>query len=112
MTDSNLYIDKVIDYWGIDLEEEDNKDIFDKYIKNSFKLLKEEDYQNPYQEGIQIDNIKDGDYELIIDTYLPYEIIPVDDVKLDKDGIEITSLGYFEKPYRFLTLNYKGVIWV
>ena len=111
-TSQEILLDKVINYWGIDLEEEDNKDIFDKYIKNSFKFLKEEDYQNPYQEGIQIVNTKDGDYELKMDSYSPYEIIPVDDVKLDKDGVEITSLGYFEKPYRFLTLNYKGVTWM
>ena len=110
--EQEILLDKIVEYWGIDLKEDDNKQIYDHYIKNSFKLLKEKDYQNAYQENIKISKVKDGDYELILDTYQPYEIIPIDDVKLDEEGIEITSLGYFDKPYRFLALNYKGVTWM
>ena len=41
--EQEILLDKIVEYWGIDLEEDDNKQIYERYIKNSFKRLKEED---------------------------------------------------------------------
>ena len=45
-------------------------------------------------------NIKDGDYELVTDTYKAYELFPYKDMDEEVDTfIEANSFSFFEKDF-------------
>ena len=109
----DIYLDKILDYWEIDLDYEDNNDFFNKYINPSFIEESPDKYlNNPYFKNIKINNIKDGDYELKLDSFKPYEIFALDDIRIDEDYVENSKIAYFRKEFPFITLNYKKVTWM
>ena len=109
----DVFVDKIVDFLDIDLDVEDNQYIFDNHIKNSIKEADPALYlDNSYNKNIKINNIKENDYRLFYDHYDEYELFPLDDVKTDDTYIEKTSLGYFSKPFNFISLSYKGVTWM
>lgn len=109
----DLYFDKIVDYWDIDEEVEDNKYILDNYIYPSINKLSIEQYlDNPYYKNIKISNQKIGQYELVNDKYRPYELFPSDDIKVDDDYIEHSEIGYFEKEFSFIAINQNKITWM
>lgn len=108
-----LLLGKVIDYLDIDLSIEDNQEIFDNYIAGAISELDPKEYtSNPYYQNIKIEDIKDGDFELIYDHYQAYEIFPCLDMDKETNYIEVNSMGYFKDEFPFIALNHKGVTWM
>ena len=109
----DLFIDKISDYLDIDLTIEDNQEIFDQFIAGSISKLDPKKYlDNPYYQNIKIQDIKDKDFELVWDHYDPYEVFAYLDLTCMQNYSEVNSLGYFEEPFKFIALNYKGVTWM
>lgn len=107
------YLETLLDYWEIDLDYEDNKNFFDSYINPSFKEINPQEYlNNPYFKNIRIKNIVDGDYELKIDKFVPYELFALDDIEIDDNYVERSKIAYFKDEFPFITLNYKKVTWM
>lgn len=112
-SDKDLLLSRVIDYLDIDLSIEDNQDIFDNYIAKAIKEVDIIKYlSNPYYHTIKINNVKDGDLQLVDDHYEAYELFPYLDMSSDTHYIENNSLGYFNKNFHFIALNHKGVTWM
>ena len=109
----DVYYDKILEYWDIDPEVEDNEYILQTYVYPNINELDIDEFlNNPYYKSIHINNIKLGQYELINDKYFPYEIFASDDIKVRDDYTEQTSLGFFKKEISFIALNYRGVTWM
>ena len=108
----DIFISKISDYLDIDLEVEDNEEIFDKYIAGSIHELDLSNYlSNSYYQLVKPKAVKYQGYELKVDHYEPYELFAYQDMK--EDGyIEINSLGYFKEKFDFIALNYNGVTWM
>ena len=109
----NVFIDKIIDYWDIDISEEDNEEILSRYfINNFFEADKELFLNNPYYKMININDIKEGSLSLVNDYYKPYEIFAYDDIAVDNEYIENSKLAYFKEKFPFIALNNKNVTWM
>ncbi len=111
-TPHEIFLDKISQYLDIDFEVEDNEEIYQRYIASKISPLKVEDYTiNPYYQNIKIQDTKVGDFELKWDHYFPFELFAYLDMSAI-DYIEYNSLGYFDKEFPFITLNYRGVTWM
>ena len=111
-SEKDVFISKISDYLDIDLEVEDNEEIFDKYIAGSIHELDLSNYlSNPYYQLVKPKAVKYQHYELKVDHYEPYELFAYKDMT-SENYIEINSLGYFKEKFPFLALNYQGVTWM
>ena len=111
-SDHEIFISKIKDYLDIDFEYEDNEEIFNQYIANMIHELDISKYlNNSYYQLVKAKSIKQGNYELKLDHYEPYELFAYQDMQ-NNNYMEINSLGYFKEPFEFLTLNHKGVTWM
>ena len=109
----DIITDKCLDYWDIDLNDEDNGELIDKYFKGHIKQCDEKEYlENPYYKNIVIKNIQEGRYGLKNDHYFPYEIFALDDIKVDNEFVEHSSLGFFKDKFPFIALNENNVTWM
>ena len=109
----DVYLDFIARYLGFDVEDEDEQKEFSLYIADSFYELDEKEYKNnPYYKNIKISNKKNGDYQLLIDHYAPYEIFSFDDLSVNEEYFEVNKVGYFRNNFPFIALNYQGVTWM
>lgn len=110
---TDIFMNFLLDYWQIDLSYEDNQDFYDLYIKDHIKLIDYQKYKdNPYYKNIKIKDIRDGKYELKYDSYYPYEVFPLDDIKVDNHYYEHSSLGFSKEEFPFIVLNEEKVTWM
>ena len=109
----DIYYSKVLEFWDIDPEVEDNKETLETYVRPSFKCLSLEEFKsNPYYKNIKIKDIKDNHYALVNDKYRTYELFASDDIWVDENYVEHTSIGFFKEDVSFVALNKDGVTWM
>lgn len=115
ITIEEALLDLAIDLWEIDTDNKENKKIIGEYIKGQFIEL---DYkkiiENPYYKSIKLDEINLKDVKIENLSFKPYEIIPVDDITVEKDCYfkEKTKLGYFKKELPYIAISKKDTIWM
>lgn len=103
----------IADCLEIDLSNDEDNKIWNERIAPSLHLVDENQYKNnDYYKNIIFKNINFGKYSLKTDSYDPFEIFPLNDIKVNNDYIELTSLGYFTKSYQFYALNDRDVTWM
>lgn len=79
----------------------DNKKMMDYYVKDSFKLLDIDKYQNNlYYKNIKLDSIKGRNWQITIQSYKPYEAFVYNDLKKIDKRI-IPSIGFFDREYKY-----------
>ena len=104
-----------LDCFELDENNDDNKEIVNKYLSDAFKKLDVSVYEeNPFKKSLKIQNFTQNAYKLHELTYPKYSFFPVDDIKVnDKDYYrESTTLGFFDKDYHYLTLSKNNNIWM
>ncbi len=107
-----VFLSKISRYLDIDLTIEDNEEILNEYVFGTIHELDTDKYvSNPYYQAMNGVKAKEGDYELKIDKYVPFELFAYQDMS-SEDYIEINSLGYFKDEFPFIALNHKGVTWM
>ena len=80
-----------------------------------YELIKldESDYlDNPYYKNIKLNEIKEGKIAFKTVKLKAYEPFVIKDVTTTKNYEEITSLGYFEHDYSYISLTQNKVIWM
>lgn len=114
LSDKEALLSVYQNYWELDLDNEEDEEILNKYISPSIQESDINKYlNNPYYQKIKTAHIVDGDYELVIDHYQPYELFAYKDMSYEKGSyIELNSLSFFEEEFPFLALNHKGVTWM
>ena len=112
--EKDIFMSRVAEYLDFDLSFEDNEVIFEKYIADIIKPLDINKYlNNLYYQLFKDLKVKDKEYELMIDKYVPYELFAYQDMStFEGTYIEKNSLGYFKDEYPFLALNKKDVTWM
>ena len=111
-TTIDLYKNKLLQYWGID--EEEDEEIIDKYLLSSLHEADINKYlSNPYYQKFEGIKAKEKDYELVTDHYEPYELFSYQDMGVEKETfVELNSVSFFKEKFPFLALNHKGVTWM
>lgn len=90
----------------------DNKKMMDYYVKNSFKLLDIDKYQNNlYYKNIKLDSIKGRNWQITIQSYKPYEAFVYNDLKKIDKRI-IPSIGFFDREYKYSCVMQNNREWM
>ncbi|MCD8203856.1 MAG: hypothetical protein LUB56_01880 [Coprobacillus sp.] len=112
--ESDYVYETMMDYYQIDLEDEENNSLAEHYFHEQLHKKNVSEYEgNPYNK-LAIPEVKKGNLELKYLHYEPYEPFPLDEIKVNKDHYyeELSQIGYFDKEYRYLALIDKDVIWM
>lgn len=89
----------------------DANDVMYEYLNNSLKKLNIDDYlNNPYIKNIHPSKIANQNWEIKYETYDPYEVFIYDEA--ESDIHQYLKLGYFDKPFKYLTVNENDNIWM
>ena len=78
-----IVLSKLVDYLDIDMDIEDNEEIFNRYVLSCiYKVDMDKYLSNPYYLKFKDLFFKENNYELVIDKYLPYELFAYQDMDL------------------------------
>lgn len=68
---------------------------------------------NPYYKNIKVPEIKIGKWNFQYDSYSPYEGFMYKDIDVDNNNFaEQSHLGFFSKPFKYLTVAQNNNIWM
>lgn len=82
-------------------------------VSNIKKLDPNKYLSNPYYQNIKVPETKIGKWNFQYDSYLPYEGFMYKDIIIDPNNFaEQSQLGFFEKPFKYLTIAQKNNIWM
>lgn len=110
----NNDIETVYDLTSSYLDEDDKVELKSN-LNNKINLLDINNFlDNPYNKNIQIKEVKYKDYLLSYETLKANEIFINDEININENNnyLETTSLAYFTKDYKYLTLSKDNVIWM
>lgn len=103
-----------LNFFDLDLENSLDKKLFNEYVKKSFNKLDTDAFgNNPYFINVRPQEKYIGNYELYYQTFAPYKPFIYNDVTIAETTFsEYSSLGYFDKEFKCLTLAKDNVIWM
>ena len=91
----------------------DERRIIRDYIRPSVRLLDSKRYtENKYYKNINIENVKDGRWELKKEFYEPYRAVIAGDMIIKPDFSEIPPLGFFTEKFSFPAVLEDGNEWM
>lgn len=97
--------------FDIDYDLEENEEVMNDYILHNLKKLNPDDYlNNVYAKNIKATG-KYQKYALKYLTYEPYQLIPYDEISVDKYK-ENSRIGYFDKSFSYLALTNGNNVWM
>ncbi len=100
--------------FGIDVDKGANdRHLYRNYLTPSVRIFDAERYKsNPYYRNIEIDNIKDGRWELKNECYPAYRGVIAGDMILSEGFLEIPPLGFFTEDFYFPAVLEDGNEWM
>lgn len=101
-------------FFELDLENDDDRKLFNEYIKKMVKELDDKDYtSNLYYRNIKcFNNIKIGNCELKYDYYKPYEGFVYDDIEMSFDGKQLPKIGFFSTKFKYPAIYENNRLWM
>lgn len=91
----------------------DSRRIIREYIRPSVVILDSKKYtENKYYKNIKIDNVKDGSWELRLESYAPYRAVICGDIIINEDFSEVPPLGFFTEEFHFPAVLENGNEWM
>ena len=99
--------------FGLDFDKVEDRVLIRDYLTPAVRLLDAEKYrQNPYYRNINLSDIKEGNWEIRIEKYLPYRGVICDDMIINPDFSEIPPLGFFTEEFCFPAILEGGNEWM
>ncbi len=87
--------------------------IYGRYWNRAIHRLDPEAYLNdPYYANINIPCRRSGNWELLTDSYAPFEAFVCRDITVTSSLEEIPHIGYFDKEFRFPAVHQEGREWM
>ena len=91
----------------------DERRLIREYVRPSVHILDPARYtENKYYKNIKIQDVKDGDWELRLESYPPYRAFICGDVEMGQDFSEIPPIGFFPEAFRFPAVLEGGNEWM
>ena len=113
MTREEAIVALLSEAFGLDIEKSDDRMLVREYLTPSVRMLDADRYiNNPYYQNIKITDIKDGDWELRLESYKPYRAVISDDMVLYDDFREVPPLGFFPEEFKFPAVLEGGNEWM
>ncbi len=99
--------------FNLDFDNEGDRRFIMDYLTPSVRLLDKEKYEsNPYYKNIRLDNIKEGNWEIRLEKYEPYQAVICDDMIISEDFSEVPPLGFFSEEFHFPAILEGGNEWM
>ena len=99
--------------FGLDWDNPKDRTLIRSYLIPSVRILDAKRYtENPYYKNIKISDIKDGDWELRLESYKPYRAVIAGDMEIYDDFREVAPLGFFTEEFRFPAVLEGGNEWM
>lgn len=113
-TEKEAVFNALLEYFGIDNEDEESIEIATKYILNNLKVSSPRDYlDNPYVKAVNPKEFKAKGYELSYLKYAPYQVFADDEIIIsDYPYEEYYQLGFFKEEFKYLALLKNNEIWM
>lgn len=114
LSEKESYFSLLLDFFQIDVEDEESIDIANKYIFNNLKECDEKEYlDNPYVKLVKAKELKNKNYKLTNIHYLPYQGFALDEIDVtDYPYEEYYKVGYFKNKFSYLSLIKDDNIWM
>lgn len=113
ITKEEAIVGLLSEIFALDFDKSEDRRLIIDYLTPSVRLLNKEKYENnPYYKNIKLHNIKDGNWEIKIEEYKPYQAIICDDMIIKDDFTEIPPLGFFTESFRFPAILENGNEWM
>ena len=83
------------------------------YLRPSVRLLDAKRYtENKYYRNIKIEGVREGSWELRLESYAPYRAVICGDMEIYGDFSEIAPLGFFTEEFHFPAVLEGGNEWM
>jgi hypothetical protein len=97
----------------LDFDKSEDRRLILDYLTPSVRLLDKGKYENnPYYKNIRLENLKDGNWEIKIEEYTPYQAVICDDMIIYEDFREVPPLGFFTDYFHFPAILEGGNEWM
>ena len=111
--DINDRLSSLVKYLELNLNDKEDRYFLDTRIIKAIKKLDINDYKNDFfRNHINPKDYKDKDYQLTYLSFRPYQCFPYDDISVDSNFVEVSRIGYFDKPFPYLAVLKKDVVWM
>lgn len=113
ITKEEAIVGLLSEIFALDFDRADDRRLILDYLTPSVRILNKEKYENnPYYKNIKLRNIKDGDWEIRIEEYKPYQAVISGDMIIESDFREIPPLGFFTESFCFPAILEGGNEWM
>ena len=113
ITKEEAIVGLLSEIFALDFEKSEDRRLILDYLTPSVRILNKEKYENnPYYKNIKLNNIKDGNWEIKIEEYKPYQAVICDDMIIKDDFKEIPPLGFFTENFSFPAILEGGNEWM
>ena len=104
---------EIVNYLELNLDNDEDKYFYNSRIEPAIKEISSDDYKNNYYR-IHINPIpyKNKQYELKYLSFKPYQCLPYEDVKISKNFVETSQIGYFLQEFKYLAVLKNDVVWM
>lgn len=107
------YLESVRNYLELNPNDKEDNYYFNSRIKPAIKKIDASDYEdNYYRQNINPKPFKNNEYQLTYLTFGPFHAFPYDDIEIKDNFIEVSKIGYFDKPYKYLAVMKNDVVWM
>ena len=113
LTKEEAIVGLLSEIFALDFEKSEDRRLILDYLTPSVRILDKAKYENnPYYKNIKLNNIKDGNWEIKIKEYKPYQAVICDDMIIKDDFREIPPLGFFTENFSFPAILEGGNEWM
>ena len=113
ITREEALVGLLCEIFSLDFDSPDDRRLILNYLTPSVRLLDKRKYENnPYYKNIKLENLKDGNWEIRLEEYEPYQAVICDDMIIKDDFREIPPLGFFTDSFSFPAILENGNEWM
>ena len=103
----------IVDYLELNLNNDEDRYFYESRIAPAFIQMVDNAFvDNYYRNKIRVKPFRGSGYELKYLSVNPYQCLPVDDIKIDKNYVELSQIGYFCKKFDYLAVLKNDVVWM
>ena len=109
------YYEKLLQFWGVSGENEEELEILEKSVKSSISPLNHGFFANNlYFKTVKPSPFKKGNYQLHYIDFKAYQPFSLNDIQVDEKNyfLERSPLSYFTTDESYLALSNKGEVWM
>ena len=113
ITKEEAIVALLCEIFALDFDDPKDRPLIRDYLTPAVRLLDKSKYENdPYYKNIRLTDIKDGRWEIKLESYAPYRGVICHDMMLEEGFREVPPLGFFTEEFHFPAILEDGNEWM